>query len=197
METFNIETNFALSLTYNGIFDVWEPLSNLLMIIYFFYFIFIFKKFIFQKNLTYVISYYWVYVFIWPPRPKKKKLVLVFNNFIFLLGKFQKPTFMTSGYFVVFHENCRSFDVCKITRTNGSLIIIPPPPTQNPNGSLIMKILKKWNHKLFLKSNNSISCLNMVMWWELLNFSFWVVLVFSNWFIGRNTIVIEMKRFNP
>jgi hypothetical protein len=64
METFNIETNFALSLTYNGIFDVWEPLSNLLMIIYFIYFIFIFKKFIFQKNLTYVISYYWVYVFI-------------------------------------------------------------------------------------------------------------------------------------
>jgi hypothetical protein len=25
METFNIETNFAISLTYNRIYDVWEP----------------------------------------------------------------------------------------------------------------------------------------------------------------------------
>jgi hypothetical protein len=25
METFNIETNFAISLTYNGIYNVWEP----------------------------------------------------------------------------------------------------------------------------------------------------------------------------
>jgi hypothetical protein len=73
------------------------------------------------------------------------KLVLVFNKKKFLLGNFQKPTFMTSGYFLVLHENCQSFDVCKITRTDGSLIIISPPPYQKPktNGSLMMKILKK------------------------------------------------------
>jgi len=40
---------------------------------------------------------------------------------------------MTSGYFLVLHENCQSFDVCKITRTDGSLIIIPPPLPKTQN----------------------------------------------------------------
>jgi hypothetical protein len=37
-----------------------------------------------------------------PPHPPQK-LVLVFNNVFFLLGNFQKPTFMISGYLLVLH----------------------------------------------------------------------------------------------
>jgi len=103
------------------------------------------------------------------------KLILVFNNFIFifLLGNFQKPTFMTSGYFLVLHEDYQSFDVRKITRIDGSLIIIPPP-TQNPK-PLVLWWWNFWKNEITSFFLNQISPYHAWIW--LYDESFWIFLL--------------------
>ncbi len=96
METFNIETNFAISLTYNGIYNVWEPFIKPFNEKVKFVFLSFEKKWHIRFLSIGLMSTFE------PPHPPQK-LVLVFNNVFFLLGNFQKPTFMISGYLLVLH----------------------------------------------------------------------------------------------